>query len=150
VVQATEAPPATLEAPTPTPGEVANPRAHLGALYNIIDAMQGANGANLLLTQRWADVRNSGTNAGCGLAVPTIPADYVLPEIDANASADLKLAVDLINSGLALVRQGWNQYTNGCNTNSLAASLNAGQQSTQNATIAFQSAETLLNNVRGQ
>src|SRR5262249_14266772 len=137
---------ATQEVSTPTPA--VNVRAHLAALGDIVDEVQGARGANTLLNQYWSDVRASGTRAGCTQAAPTIPADYVLPEADGQAVPNLKLAVDLINGGLRFLRQGWTQYTNACNANNLPAALEGGSQTAQNASSAFENAQTLLNAVR--
>lgn len=131
---------------TPTP-EI-NVRAHLTSLGAIIDNVQGARGANTILNQYWSDVRASGTRAGCSQPVPTIPPDYVLSEADAQAMPNLKLAADLVNGGLRFLRLGWSQYTNACNANNLAAALADGSQSAQNATSAFENAQTMLTTVR--
>jgi len=139
---------ATQEAVVSTPTPEINIRSHLTALGEIVDNVQAARGANTILIQYWNDVRASGSRAGCSLPVPTIPPDYTLPEADAQAVPNLKLAVDLINGGLRFLRQGWTQYTNACNSNNLAAALSDGAQSSQNATSAFENAQTMLTTVR--
>ncbi len=138
----------TQEAVVSTPTPEINVRGHLTALGQIVDNVQAARGANTILNQYWSDVRASGTRAGCNQPVPTIPPDYVLPDIDAQAIPNLKLAVDLINGGLSFLRQGWSQYTNACNANNLAEALAAGAQNAQNATSAFENAQTMLTTVR--
>lgn len=133
---------------TSSPPAVVDFRSHLAGLYTLIDEMEGADGANAVLNQRWSNIRSTGGSAVCQQASPTLPADYVLPEADAQASANLRLAIDLVNQGLALVRQGWNQLETACRNNTLDVAINAGLQSSQSASIAFESAETLLNDLR--
>lgn len=146
--QAVSSESATEEVVVSTATPVANVRGHLTALGEIIDSVQAARGANTILAQYWNDVRVSGSRAGCNQPVPTIPPNYELPDADAQAVSNLKLAVDLVNGGLSFLRQGWNQYTTACNANNLAASLTAGAQMAQNATSAFENAQTLLTTVR--
>jgi hypothetical protein len=136
----------TQVAATPTP-EI-NVRLHLTSLGAIVDNVQAARGANTILNQYWSDVRSSGTRAGCDQPVPNIPPDYVLPEADGAALPNLKLATDLVNGGLSFLRQGWTQYTNACNANNLPNALTAGSQMAQNATSAFENAQTMLTTVR--
>ncbi len=141
VEQTTAEPTAVL--PTATPAYDVTP--HTSALDAIISRMEGMGGANALLTQYWADASASGSTGGCGQASPTIPEDYVLPEAEvAEAPEQLKLAISLVNTGLALVRRGWDQLTQACSANTLAASVEVGTSTTAAATSAFSNARTIL------
>ncbi|MBZ0289439.1 MAG: hypothetical protein K8I30_17595, partial [Anaerolineae bacterium] len=106
---------------------------------------EGTGGINTVLAQYWADVETAGSTGGCGQAIPTIPEDYVLPQTEIAAPQELKLAVDTINTGLALARLGWNEFTQACRNSNLGASLQNGLQRTQAVSSALDGARALLN-----
>jgi hypothetical protein len=152
-IQPTQAQPtqgvSTIVPTTPTvPVEIANPRAHLGPLYDIIESMNGQRGANGLLAQYWQDAASAGVTDGCNIAPPPIPEDYVLPQVDAQASPELVTAVDNVNLGLKLTRQGWTLFTTACQSGTLAAQASTGVSITQTAKAAFDVASGLLDAVR--
>jgi hypothetical protein len=143
----------TPEPPTLTPVpttviQVADPRSHLPRLYGIIDEMTGQRGAASLLTQYWIDVRSGGQTAGCTQTDPVIPANYVLPEVDAAASQVLANAVTLINQGLDAVRTGWDTFRQACRSGTLTGNADGQYAIMQTALAAFQAGLNLLDQVR--
>lgn len=140
---------------TPLPSEateesavqLANPRAHLTALYGIIESATSPRGSLSDLQQRWTDVVRNGSTQ-CQAMPSNIASDYVLSEADANASVELKNAVELINQGLNLTRSGWTDFTLACNSQQLAASATNGLNNAQVALMAFQTATAYLDAVR--
>ena len=155
--------PATVETPgvlqsnvvlqTAVPAEVlaaGDPKAHLPALYNIIDDVTSSQGAGALLLQYWQDVENSGSTGGCTIPTPpTVPdMNITIPEADFTASPDLRTAVDQINNGLATLRVGWGVFREACNTNTLADRLATEIISARGAMNSFTAAQLKLDVVR--
>lgn len=147
-LEPTEAPPLTV-APTETV-TLANSRRHLTALYGIIDAMRSPRGPGGLLTQYWADAARAGVTTACNEPTPSIPETYALPPEDAEASPELAQAVEQVNIGLDLIRQGWTLFHSSCQSGRLSEQSATGVQITSTADAAFKTAEGLLVVVRGQ
>ena len=127
---------------------VADPKSHLPALFASLDEIRSPSGAYALMATFWEGVSNNPVNSGCNNPVPPVPADYALPDVDASASSDLKLGVDLYNTGLALTRQGWDLIATACASGNLMDTREAGLMTTANANISFESAETLFTQMR--
>lgn len=152
-----QAPDADAAPPTAAPDAtpVTSPRLdptiapHLNALYAVVDGVTGAAGAASVLEQYWNDVRSGGTTGGCTQPLPDIPADYELPPEARAASQDLELAAGLVNTGLGLLRLGWNQFQAACAANP-AASLSDGLQTVTNIRAAFSNARGRLDALRSQ
>lgn len=154
--------PATVETPvlqsdvvlqTAVPADVlaaGNPKAHLPALYNIIDQVNDTRGAGALLQQYWQDVQNSGRTAGCdNVALPPVPELTVaIPDADFAASPDLRAAVDSIQSGLATLRTGWGVFRDACNTNTLGDRVAVELVNVRVAMSSFTAASLKLDAVR--
>jgi hypothetical protein len=152
--QATAAPPTEI-LPTPTNPPptteilIADTRRHLAPLYAILEDVTSNRGAAGLLDQYWNDVRQGGSTDGCSLTPPSIPADYVLPEADAQASLDLATAVGQINSGLAMLRTGWTDFQLACTSDSqLVQQAPTEFSEAQQIEALFQAAEQSLDRVR--
>ena len=129
----------------------ANPKSHLAALFNIIDNVTDPRGASALLVQYWTDVQNSGSTTGCDTMPPTVPSDDVfIPDIDFQASPNLREGVQLINSGLSALRDGWLNFQTACNSNTMNQLdvLNRNLANAQVAASAFDAAEIKLEAVR--
>src|SRR5690606_12509791 len=97
---------------------------HLIGLDFILQQMTDQRGAVKLLLQYWSDVRNAGVTDGCRPPYPSIPANY--PAIDSTLAErlpELKQAVDQINTGLELTRQGWLMFIDACNTSTLGTQI---------------------------
>lgn len=137
---ATTAP--TVEAAAPS----ADMRTHLQALDGIITAMTAPDSPNALLTRYWTESQDSGGTNGCGsqVNVDQIPADYALPEDMAQQSSDLKLASDLVNTGLAALRQSQQLFATACAGGDPAGSAGTGLQLSGAAGDAFNSAAALV------
>ncbi len=131
----------TAEAPTPVP----NVRPAVVSLLDLIDDMQTTRGPTALLNQYWADIRDTGSTDGCTLPVPAIPEQTALPADLDGLSDDLDLAVGLVNNGLALTRQGWNQLTAACASANPREAVEGGLLSARNASGAFDLAREQLN-----
>ena len=103
------------------------PKSHLPALFNIIDTVTDTRGASTLLIQYWEDVQATGSTTGCSALPPSMPDNNVfIPEIDFQASPDLREAVQLINSGLAALHTGWTNFQFDCNSHALADHVASG------------------------
>jgi hypothetical protein len=149
----TTVPPTTVP-PTTAPVGVAtvdpvNLRLHLRELYARIDRVTQQRGASTLLTQYWADVLDAGRTDGCNATVPEIPETYtVLPESDAVNSRELGQAVQLINTGLNALRDGWNKFRGACRNGGLTTIAQAEYQLALVTNNTFEAALELLDELR--
>lgn len=145
--QATSVPATATIAPEVLAG--ANPKSHLPDLFNIINDVTGTFGASTLLVQYWSDVQNFGQTGGCTAAAPAVPSfDIFIPEIDFQASPDLRDAVQLITNGLAALRTGWTNFQFACNSRSLTTVAAARLQDARVASDAFNTANLMLQGVQ--
>ncbi|MBK8023606.1 MAG: HEAT repeat domain-containing protein [Chloroflexi bacterium] len=137
-------------APTqPPPATTIDTEAILPPLYNIVDAMIGTRGSATLLVQYWEDVGNTGETAGCSIpTVPDTPEEVNIDPSDLSASPELARAVDLINSGLTAIRDGWVDFQFACNSRNLMGELPSKLATARAAQSAFGAARTLLDAVR--
>jgi hypothetical protein len=109
----------------------------------------GTFGASTLLVQYWLDVVNTGTTGGCSVPPPNIPTfDLFIPEVDFQASPDLRDAVELIRNGLSALRTGWTNFQFACNSRSLITGSDARLQDARVAADAFTAAAELLQQVQ--
>ena len=129
-----EPPPA--EEPTPEPAG-ADLRPVVVALLGIMDEMEAPRGPTALLNTYWVDIRDTGSTAGCSSPVPTIPADYILSSELAGQNETLKLVVDVVNTGLGLTRQGWEQFTAACASGRPLDSVEVGLSGARSAIGSF-------------
>lgn len=137
--------------PTPTPTvivPVADVRSHLGPLYGIIDLMRTPRGPNRLLRQYWIDARDAGSVTACELPPPEIPEDYVLPQIDAEASIELKQAVDTLNTALKATRDSWQLFRAACDSNTVPQQAANGLARADAVDASLDLADDLLDVVR--
>jgi hypothetical protein len=104
-------------------------------------------GANSLLTRFWSDAAQGSTD-GCRDVPPTIPNDVALPPDVSQASLDLTRAMLQLNTGLALVRDGWRAFTNACASNTAGTMATTGLQQTELANEAFAQARAALDGMR--
>jgi hypothetical protein len=165
-VPPTAVPPTSASAPTAegaTPGlnvtlqptippeqiEGANPKSHLPALFNILDDVLSPRGASTLLVQYWEDVQESGSTTGCDTVAPTVPnMDVFIPEIDFQASPNLREGVQLLNSGLSSLRDGWVRFQFACNSGTLRDEVATRLSNARVAHSAFEAAQIKLEAVR--
>jgi hypothetical protein len=150
-IDAPTAQPTTAGAPTvpPSPTTKVDIRQHVTDLQKIVDQMTDLRGLNTLLRQYWTEARNSGQTVGCQETLPAIPPNYALPAETAQASPDLKLAADLVNTGLTALRTGQQLFTQACGTGSPGLSADAGLRQVNIAQQAFTTATTQLTRLRG-
>jgi hypothetical protein len=137
------------EGPTSTLGPtvaVADVASHIPKLRSILEQLQRDPGPITLLTRYWDDAGgDASAQAGaCLESAPPIPDDYVLPEVDGQASPQLKQVVDGLNTGLALLRQGWTLLQSACQQKTLTQNARAGQSVAQAAANAFTAAKGVL------
>lgn len=138
-------------APDPTvvpPDIAANLSVHLTPLFTILDEARSVRGSVTALNAFWEGVSDNVVASGCNEPVPAIAENYILPESDAQASVNLKLSVDLLNTGLAFTRQGWDLRQTSCAASDLLNNRETGLTLAINARIAFDNAETTLSRVR--
>ncbi len=133
----------------PTIRAQANPKQYLSALRNIIDTVSDPRGASSLLVQYWMDVQQTGTTGGCSLtSPPTIPTNNIfIPESSLLVSPDLNRAVQLINSGLASLNDGWTKFQFACNSRTLQSEVESRLRDARVAQSAFEAASVLLDQV---
>lgn len=135
-------------APTPTlePSVIVE---QVSALASIVNRVNEPSGAIPLLEQTWQNVQNtSGSDRICRTTTrPTIPDDYVVPEDLAQIIPALAQAQTSINSGLALLRDGWNLFDAACQNNNLLARVNPGLTYVSTATTSFESAREALQGI---
>jgi HEAT repeats len=137
--------------PTVPPAQLAgaDPKSHLAALYNLVDDVTTTRGASTLLMQYWQDVQNSGSTTGCDIgSFPVIPNSVFVPEIDLQASPSLRDAVQLINNGLAALRDGWQNFQTACARHELSAVAQSGLTNAQIVADSFNAAKVLLDRVQ--
>ncbi|MBI1259804.1 MAG: hypothetical protein GC204_20240 [Chloroflexi bacterium] len=124
-------------------------KSQLPALFNIVDDVTAPRGASTLLVQYWNDVQTSGSTQGCSTTViPNIPDSVFIPESDMQASADLRDAVQLINSGLAALRTDWTNFQFACNSNGLQTKLATELANANVAAASFAAAQIKLQMVQ--
>ncbi len=132
--------------PSPTP----NLRPSIVAQLDLIDEMLNPRGAAGLLNSYWIDIRDTGATDGCSQPQPDIPANRTLAAELGDVPAQLTLAVDLVNNGLALLRQGWSQLQAACTSGDARAAVETGLNSARNASGSFELARDQLNALVGQ
>jgi hypothetical protein len=152
VSQATEAPtqtpePANTEAPTLAPTPTIDVRPYRSDMLEILDEMTLPDGANTLLAQYWSEA-SAGSSAACRDVPPTIPNDYTLPPEVSQASLNLTRAMLQLNTGLAVVRDGWRAFANACASGTVGSMAAAGLQQTALANEAFSQARAALEGMR--
>lgn len=116
-------------------------------LLMLIETVRASRGPVLRLNSYWEDIRERGQSDGCVAAQPAIPDDYTLSG-DATPTREgesLSLAVELVNTGLALTRQSWMQFNAACISADPQAAVEAGLQSANSALISFDLAQSALN-----
>jgi len=139
------------EGPTPTTGPtvaVADVSSHLPRLYSKLETLQHDPGVTTLLVHYWSDAANPATQSSACLETPQIPELYVLPDIDAQASPQLKQVVDGINTGIGLLHQGWDLLKQTCDQRNWSQTSRAGQNLAQTAAQYFMAARSLLDTLR--
>ncbi len=151
-VQATEAPTSTpevitTEGPTPAPTPTVDVRPYRSDMLEILDRMTLPDGANSRLSRFWSDA-GQGSTDGCRDVPPVIPNDVVLPAEVSQASLALTRAMLQLNTGLAVVREGWRAFSNACASNTTASMAAAGLQQTALANEAFAQAQAALEGMR--
>lgn len=94
-------------------------------------------------------MQNTGSTTGCSALPPDIPDNNIfIPEIDFQASPDLREAVQLLNSGLAALHTGWTNFQFDCNSRSLADHVTSELSTAHVIASAFQAAQVKLQAVQ--
>ncbi|MCU0463818.1 MAG: hypothetical protein MUF38_04540 [Anaerolineae bacterium] len=84
----------------------------------------------------------------CNTPEPDIPEDYVLPPGYAELDPALRDATEFVNAGLALTRDGWRYFREGCGANDFAQRLQTGLSIVSTAKDSFTSARRILDATR--
>ncbi len=133
----------------PVVGSNVDPKTQLAALYNLVDDVTAPRGASTLLLQYWTDVKNSGSTTGCDIgSFPPVPNTIFIPEEYLQGSTNLRNAVQLINNGLAALRDGWKNFQTSCSQRSLTTDAPAGLANASVVANSFEAAKTLLDRVQ--
>lgn len=128
---------------------IANPSQHIRPLYALLDNLTTTRGINGLLFTYWTDAQAAGDTDGCRTLPPTVPDDYVLPPEDAEASPELRQAVEQVNIGLGVTRTGWQLFSEACTNQTLAQQATLGLQTAQTARDAYDIAYQILDELSG-
>lgn len=152
----TDTPPPTAtatEPPTLEPTATPDLRQDAAQLLQIIDTVTGPRGASTLLTQSWEEAQQGVAQAGaCRRAsVPSIPENYVLNPAIAESSEELNAAAAQVNTGLQVLRDGWQNFQQACDggSGSLSAGIASGLQVSITAQTSFNNADQLIAIVLG-
>lgn len=128
---------------------LANPKANLPALYDIVNNVIGPAGASTLLVSNWESVQNSSSAPGCSTAPPEIPTfNLTIPDADLQASPDLRNAVSSIRTGLDSLGIGWANFRTACNNRTLREQAPVELQRARVAASSFGAALVSLNAVQ--
>ncbi|MBK9124158.1 MAG: hypothetical protein IPM16_13720 [Chloroflexi bacterium] len=150
---ATEAPTAVptatpTEPPTLTPTPISEDmvRQQLRELYGVLSVVDTSRGVLDQLDINWQSIFNDPTAGSrlCSATPPDVPADVTLPAGFEDREPSLVIARDQINTGLALLRQGWTYWREGCAAGDLVGRLSLGQQTVITARAAFNQGRTFL------
>jgi hypothetical protein len=127
----------------------ANPKANLPALLDIVNNVMGPAGASTVLVNNWEQVQNTSSSPGCSIAPPAIPTlTITIPDVDLQASPDLRNAVSSIRTGLDSLGIGWANFRTACNNRTLRDMVQAELSRARVANAAFTAAMQSLNNVQ--
>jgi hypothetical protein len=151
--------PTETEVPTETPTPTATPgippqelRAILSDLYTLIDRSTAQRdflqGLETVWTALSNDLSQTSIANACRAQPPDVPADYRLSAEYAAILPALREAVDYVNTGLALSRDGWRYFRDGCNNGDVASRVQTGLSIIQTARSSFASARRILDGLR--
>lgn len=152
----TEAPtmtPLPTETPIPTATDVpVDYRRYINGMRARIDTVLVGRGAARLLETYWADVRATGTSAGCGQPIDDADfADYDgLPVEEAARDQRLGVIAAGLNSALGLARDSLASFRQGCEAGTLGSAVNVGQQQIQQAILAFEQVSAQLDGLEAE
>jgi hypothetical protein len=113
----------------------------------LIEGMVGETGAATLLLQYWSEAGTTGTTVGCEGEPPVIPGDIALPAEATASTPNLAQAIQQVNTGLAAVRNGWNQLVASCEEGNVSGRARAELINAQAALDSFGLARGLLEQV---
>ncbi|OQY78134.1 MAG: hypothetical protein B6D42_16260 [Anaerolineae bacterium UTCFX5] len=121
-------------------------RQQLRELYGVLSVVDTSRGVLDQLDINWQSIFNDPTAGSrlCQATPPDVPADVTLPAGFEDREPSLVIARDQINTGLALLRQGWTYWREGCAAGDLAGRLSLGQQTVVTARAAFNQGRTFL------
>lgn len=148
----TDLPPTPTPEPTATPLPTATPvsgehiRMQLREMYDILSRVDTQRGILDQLNINWTTLQTDPSTGPrlCASTDPTIPDDIVLAEGFNEREPSIKLAADQMNSGLAILRQGWTYWRTGCTAGDVASRINTGLQTVLVVRDNFNMARTFL------
>jgi hypothetical protein len=128
---------------------LANPKANLPALFDIVNDVAGPAGASTVLINNWEQVQSTSSAPGCSTTPPAIPTLTLdIPDVDLQASPDLRNAVQSIRTGLDALGIGWANFRTACNNRTLREQAATELVRARTAAAAFTAAMTSLNAVQ--
>ncbi len=135
---------------TPLALSIETYRAYILDMRSRVDSMMGGRGTVTLLTQYWADVRNTGQSFGCGQPFDTQElTDYNAVGADVAALEPRLMEIQSrLNIGFALTRDSLANFQQGCTTRDFSILLSVGEQRIQGAANAFNQAAQLLDQLQ--
>jgi len=118
-------------------------------MTNILTDVTAQRGPGPQLLQFWSDASIAAATDGCNAPIPTIVAGYpaLPPEIVA-AEPRIESARSNLNTGLALLQEGWNLFAQSCANGSLEQNAENGLLIARTAQTAFEDTDALLQQLR--
>lgn len=146
----TNTPEPTLE-PTPTPTvDAAAVRIQIRAMNTVLSDMLGPRGKATLLSVYWQNVA-AGSTADClQMPPPLVPSDIIVVETAASVAPDLVPLADSINQALSIIRNSYQAFDTGCNTQQLRQLVGTQLPVVQTALAALTDAQARLNALQEQ
>lgn len=135
--------------PSPTPDFTAA-RVQIRSMSTLLNEMLGPRGKATLLNAYWQGAAG-GASEGClQMPPPLIPNDVIVVEAAADVLPELVPLAETINQALAIIRNSYQAFDTGCNTNRLRQLVDSQLPVTQSALNALTEVQARLNALQEQ
>ena len=135
--------------PTPTPTVAASLiNQHIQEISFSVQQISGPRGAINLLNTFWNDISTAGRTDGCRETIPSIPSDVgEIPQEVIDVVPRIDEARDQLNTTLALLRQGWNLFSESCTNGTLVDNAETGLTITGTANSALENVNGIMSEI---
>lgn len=141
--------PSPTPTPTPTPDPTAA-RVQIRAMGTILSEMLGPRGKATTLSVYWQNVAGGSTADCLQMPPPLVPNDIIVIEDAAEVVPDLVPLANAINQALGIIRNSYQAFNTGCNTNQLRQLVDSQLPLVQAAVSALTEAQARLNTLQEQ
>lgn len=119
-------------------------------MNTVLSDMLGPRGKATLLSVYWQNVA-AGSTADClQMPPPLVPSDIIVVETAASVAPDLVPLADSINQALSIIRNSYQAFDTGCNTQQLRQLVGTQLPVVQTALAALTDAQARLNALQEQ